>query len=259
MSRAEALEVRSVSKTFVSPDRTRVDALQSVSLDAQPAEIVSIVGPSGCGKSTLLRMVAGFDFPTDGQILLGAAAIQAPAADRGIVFQQPQLYPWLSVFDNVVFGPRMRGMDRTAYTESANRYIRSVGLSGFEKNFPYQLSGGMKQRVQIARVMINEPRILLMDEPFAALDYQNRLVMQRMLLDLAEQYRPTVLFITHDVEEAVFLSDRVYVMSARPGRIVETIPVGLQRPRSYEGVSVLEEFVQLKLRILKLLHQPKED
>ncbi len=259
MSRAEALEVRAASKIFVAQDGTQVNALEAVSLDAQPAEIVSIVGPSGCGKSTLLRMVAGFDFPTNGQILLGGDPIQKPAADRGIVFQQPQLYPWLNVFDNVVFGPRMRGMDRGAYTESANRYIQSVGLSGFEKNFPYQLSGGMKQRVQIARVMINEPRVLLMDEPFAALDYQNRLVMQRMLLDLAEQYRPTVLFITHDVEEAVFLSDRVYVMSARPGRIIETISVELPRPRDYEDVSSMEEFVRMKLRILKLLHQPKEE
>ncbi len=253
MSRAEALDIRSVSKSFVAPDGAQVDALDSVSLTAQPAEIVSIVGPSGCGKSTLMRMVAGFDFPSTGQMLLGHTVIEKPGADRGIVFQQPQLYPWLSVFDNVVFGPRMRGMPREAYSESANRYIRSVGLSGFEKNYPYQLSGGMKQRVQIARVLINEPRVLLMDEPFGALDYQNRLVMQRLLLDLAEQYRPTVLFITHDVEEAIFLSDRVYVMSARPGRIVETIEVGLPRPRNYEDVSGLEKFVQLKIHILKVL------
>lgn len=255
MSQAEALDVRAVSKIFVAPDGAQVEALEAVSLDAKPAEIVSIVGPSGCGKSTLMRMVAGFDFPTAGQILLGETVIEKPGADRGIVFQQPQLYPWLSVFDNVVFGPRMRGVPREDYSESANRYIDSVGLSGFEKSYPYQLSGGMKQRVQIARVLINEPRVLLMDEPFAALDYQNRLVMQRLLLDLAEQYRPTVLFITHDVEEAIFLSDRVYVMSARPGRIVESIEVRLPRPRVYEDVSGLEAFVRMKIHILKRLHQ----
>jgi NitT/TauT family transport system ATP-binding protein len=253
VTRAEALEVRAVSKAFGSPGGAQVNALEAISLTVQPAEIVSIVGPSGCGKSTLLRMVAGFDFPTGGQLLLGGTEIRRPAEDRGIVFQQPQLYPWLNVFDNVVFGPRMRGVARDAYTESANRYIKSVGLSQFEKNYPYQLSGGMRQRVQIARVLINEPRVLLMDEPFAALDYQNRLVMQRLLLDLAEQYRPTVLFITHDVEEAIFLSDRVYVMSARPGRIVETLEIGLPRPRIYEDVSGLDEFVRFKLHILRLL------
>jgi len=247
------LEVREVSRTFTSPDGATVNALDRVSLTAQPAEIVSIVGPSGCGKSTLLRMVAGFDFPTAGQLMLGGTGISRPAEDRGIVFQQPQLYPWLSVFDNVVFGPRMRGVARAKYTEAAEHYIRSVGLSGFEKNYPYQLSGGMKQRVQIARVLINEPRVLLMDEPFAALDYQNRLVMQRLLLDLAEQYKPTVLFITHDVEEAIFISDRVYVMSARPGKIVETVEVGLPRPRRYEETAAREEFVGMKLHILNLL------
>lgn len=253
MSRAEALEIKGVGKRFASPGGAVLDALHGVSLTVHPAEIVSIVGPSGCGKSTLLRMVAGFDFPSAGELLLGGAAIARPAEDRGIVFQQPQLYPWLNVFDNVVFGPRMRGVARPRYVEAANHYIKSVGLSGFEKNYPYQLSGGMKQRLQIARVLINEPRILLMDEPFAALDYQNRLVMQRLLLDLAEEYKPTVLFITHDVEEAIFISDRVYVMSARPGRIVETVDVALPRPRDYGEVSAMDEFVRMKVHVLKLL------
>jgi ABC-type nitrate/sulfonate/bicarbonate transport system ATPase subunit len=253
MSGAEALEIRGVGKRFTSADGKELDALQAVSLTVHAAEIVSIVGPSGCGKSTLLRMVAGFDFPSTGELLLGGAAISRPAQDRGIVFQQPQLYPWLNVFDNVVFGPRMRGVAKARYREAANHYINSVGLCGFEKAYPYQLSGGMKQRVQIARVLINEPQILLMDEPFAALDYQNRLVMQRLLLDLAEEYRPTVLFITHDVEEAIFISNRVHVMSARPGRIVETVDVALPRPRAYEQVSVMDEFVRMKLHVLKLL------
>jgi NitT/TauT family transport system ATP-binding protein len=253
MSGGQALEIRGVGKRFAAPDGADVDALEAVSLTVHPAEIVSIVGPSGCGKSTLLRMVAGFDFPSAGELLLGGVAISHPGQDRGIVFQQPQLYPWLSVFDNVVFGPRMRGVAKARYREAADHYISSVGLRGFEKTYPYQLSGGMKQRVQIARVLINEPKILLMDEPFAALDYQNRLVMQRLLLDLAQEYKPTVLFITHDVDEAIFISDRVHVMSARPGRILETVDVALPRPRDYEQVSAMDEFVRMKLHVLRLL------
>jgi len=253
MSGGGTLEIRSVGKRFATAEGKDVDALQDVTLTVRPSEIASIVGPSGCGKSTLLRMVAGFDFPTTGELRLGQTAISRPGQDRGIVFQQPQLYPWLNVFDNVVFGPRMRGVERARYTEAAKHYISSVGLSGFEKAYPYQLSGGMRQRVQIARVLINEPRVLLMDEPFGALDYQNRLVMQRLLLDLAEKYKPTVLFITHDVEEAIFISDRVHVMSARPGRIVETVEVALPRPRDYGEASAMSEFVRMKLHVLKLL------
>ncbi len=253
MSGAEALEIRDVDKRFTVPDDKVIEALRAVSISVAPAEIVSIVGPSGCGKSTLLRMVAGFDFPTSGALWLNGIAIRGPGAERGIVFQQPQLYPWLNVQDNVVFGPRMRGVPRAEYLPVAARFIEAVGLPGFEKSYPYQLSGGMKQRVQIARVMINEPAILLMDEPFGALDYQNRLVMQRLLLDLAERYRPTVLFVTHDVEEAIFISDRVHVMSARPGRIIETVDVALARPRHYDEVSVTGEFLRLKQHLLRLL------
>jgi len=253
MSGGGMLEIRGVEKRFVTAEGKEVEALQGVTLTVRPSEIASIVGPSGCGKSTLLRMIAGFDFPTTGELRLGQTSISRPGQDRGIVFQQPQLYPWLNVFDNVVFGPRMRGVTRAHYAKAANHYISSVGLSGFEKAYPYQLSGGMRQRVQIARVLINEPRILLMDEPFGALDYQNRLVMQRLLLDLAAEYKPTVLFITHDVEEAIFISDCVHVMSARPGRIIETVEVGLPRSRDYGEVSATREFVRMKLHVLKLL------
>jgi len=227
--------------------------LDAVSFRVETSEIVSLVGPSGCGKSTLLRMVAGFDFPDGGELLLDGRRIDRPGQDRGVVFQQPQLYPWLNVLDNVCFGPRMRGVARTTIADAAGHYIRSVGLTGFERHYPYQLSGGMRQRLQIARVLINEPRVLLMDEPFGALDYQTRLDMQRLLLDLAAEYRPTVLFITHDIEEAIFLSDRVHVMSAHPGRIIETIDVGIARPRVYDEVSTSSRFVALKLQLLKLL------
>ena len=253
MSATHAFSIKDISKQFVSPDGGVVAALDHVSLTARHAEIITIVGPSGCGKSTLLRLLAGFEAPSEGQLLIGGAQVRGPGADRGMVFQQPQLYPWLNVFDNVVFGPRMRGVEKARYTEAAGHYIKSVGLTGFETNYPYQLSGGMKQRAQIARVLINEPRILLMDEPFGALDYQNRLVMQRLLLDLADQYKPTVLFITHDVEEAIFISDRLHVMSARPGRIVKSVEVNLPRPRDYAVLSRDKDFIEMKVEILRML------
>ncbi len=252
MTGSEALEVRDISKVFVA-DGKALTAIESVSLTAKPSEIVSIIGPSGCGKSTLLRMIAGFDHPSSGDLELGGRRIGGPGADRGIVFQQPTLYPWLNVYDNVAFGPRMRGVPQARYRQAVDHYLKSVGLAGFERHYPYQLSGGMKQRVQIARVLIGEPRILLMDEPFGALDYQTRLTMQKLLLDLWEEYRPTVFFVTHDVEEAIFISDRVYVMSARPGRILEALEVRIDRPRVYDVVSGSDEFVGLKLRALKLL------
>ena len=246
------LVISGVDRRFEGPSGT-VHALANVDLTIAPSEIVSIVGPSGCGKSTLLRMVAGFDTPTEGRILLGGNPITAPGADRGIVFQHPQLYPWLNVLDNVVFGPRMRGVPRDIFMPAAERYIEIVGLKGFERHFPYQLSGGMRQRLQIARVLINEPNILLMDEPFGALDYQTRLEMQKLLLDLCLDIAPTVLFITHDIDEAVFISDRIYVMSARPGRIVEVLDVPLPRPRVFEEATTNEMFVKLRLQVLKAL------
>ena len=253
MSGSIALEVRAVSRSFAQANRNALAVLDGVSFSVGTSEIVSLVGPSGCGKSTLLRMIAGFDFPNVGEILLDGVRIAGPGQDRGVVFQQPQLYQWLSVLDNVCFGPRMRGAPRSKIAEAAEHYIRSVGLARFEHHYPYQLSGGMRQRLQIARVLINEPRVLLMDEPFGALDYQTRLDMQRLLLDLAAEYKPTVLFITHDIEEALFISDRVHVMSAHPGRIIETIDVGIPRPRVYDEVSATSRFVALKLQTLKLL------
>lgn len=252
-----ALVIDGVSKTFETANGS-VEALTPTQLTLEPARIATIVGPSGCGKSTLLRMIAGFEPPTSGRILLGGTPVSRPGADRGIVFQQPQLFPWLTVAENVVFGPKMRGVAASRYEAEAQRYLTAVGLAGFERSYPYQLSGGMRQRLQIARVLINEPKILLMDEPFGALDYQTRLDMQRLLLDLAAKYQPTVLFITHDIDEAVFISDRIHVMSRRPGRIVETLDVPMQRPRTYEAVSSSETFIKLKLRALSLLRGTPE-
>ncbi len=252
MSDAARLTVRNVSRVFRSQDAETV-ALSGIDLDLPPSSIVSLVGPSGCGKSTLLRMVAGFDHATEGQILLDGAAVVRPGPDRGIVFQHPQLFPWLSVRDNVEFGPKMRGVPRADYAAAADRYLQAVGLADFGAHYPYQLSGGMRQRLQIARVLINEPAVLLMDEPFGALDYQTRLDMQRLLLELCARYKPTVLFITHDIDEAVFISDRIHVMSPRPGRIVGSFEMPLARPRVYEEVTAAPDFIRLKLDILRLL------
>lgn len=252
MSGAARLQVNGVDRIFRSQD-AEIIALQGIDLDVAPSSIVSIVGPSGCGKSTLLRMVAGFDQPSKGEILLNNARVIRPGPDRGIVFQHPQLFPWLSVQDNVAIGPKMRGVPYATYLDAADRYLAAVGLADFKAHYPYQLSGGMRQRLQIARVLINEPAVLLMDEPFGALDYQTRLDMQRLFLDLCASYKPTVLFITHDIDEAVFISDRIHVMSKRPGRIIESFDVRLPRPRLYEEVSALNEFIHLKLATLKLL------
>ena len=252
MSDAARLSIRNVSKSFRRHD-TETVALSGITFELQPSTIVSLVGPSGCGKSTLLRMAAGFDQPTEGQILLNGEAVRRPGPDRGIVFQQPQLFPWLTVRDNVEFGLKMRGVARSNYQEAAQRYLLAVGLGEFSGHYPYQLSGGMRQRLQIARVLINEPAVLLMDEPFGALDYQTRLDMQQLLLDLCARYKPTVLFITHDIDEAVFISDRIHVMSRRPGQIIGSFDVSLPRPRQFETVTAAEDFIRLKLDILRLL------
>ena len=253
------LVIDRVSMAFRLPGGAGSDllALDDISLRLPPSHIVSIVGPSGCGKTTVLRLVAGFMRPTGGRVILGGSEIAAPGPDRGVVFQQPTLFPWLNVMDNVTIAPRLRGVPASQYRVEAVRYLQAVGLTGSERQFPYQLSGGMKQRLQIARVLINSPELLLMDEPFGALDFQTRLTMQELVLSLWEAYRPSVLFITHDVDEAIFLSDTVYVMAARPGRILEAMPVPFAKPREYNSLTSSREFITIRLRILELLgHRP---
>jgi ABC-type nitrate/sulfonate/bicarbonate transport system ATPase subunit len=208
-------------------------ALQATDLELAENDFVTILGPSGCGKSTLLRIVAGLDRPTAGQVLLDGRIIEGPGADRGMVFQSYTLFPWLVVLDNVCFGLRERGLPRTEQLEIAHAFIDKVGLTGFEHHFPRQLSGGMQQRTAIARALANNPRILLMDEPFGALDHQTREQMQELLLSIWEGQSKTVLFVTHDIDEAVFLATRTVVMSARPGRIRLDRPVDLPYPRHY--------------------------
>jgi NitT/TauT family transport system ATP-binding protein len=228
-------------------------ALEGVTLSLREREIVSLVGRSGCGKTTVLNLIAGFMEPTAGRILVGGRPVTRPGPDRLVVFQSPALYPWLTVWDNITFGVRHRGVDPVAYGARATSAIKYAALTGFERHYPYQLSGGMRQRVQIARCLMSEAEVLLLDEPFGALDAQTRIEMQHWLLEMHRAYDPTILFITHDVDEALFLSDRVYVMTPRPGRIQAEIAVPFRRPRRLSVLGA-PEFVRLKAEILRLLH-----
>ena len=223
-------------------------ALQATDLDVAENDFVTILGPSGCGKSTLLRIVAGLDVPTAGEVLLDGRRIDAPGADRGMVFQSYTLFPWLSVLDNVCFGLRERALPRAQQLEIARGFIAQVGLAGFEHHFPKQLSGGMQQRTALARALANGPRMLLMDEPFGALDHQTRELMQELLLGIWEAEAKTVLFVTHDIDEAIFMGNRVVVMSARPGRIKCDLPVPIGHPRHY-SVKTTPAFTALKAEL----------
>ena len=241
------LAVRGVSKRFASRGGETI-ALQSTDLDVAENELITILGPSGCGKSTLLRIVAGLETPSSGEVLLDGRRIAGPGADRGMVFQSYTLFPWLSVLDNVCFGLRERGLPRPQQLEVAQRFIAQVGLRGFEHHFPKQLSGGMQQRTALARALANGPRMLLMDEPFGALDHQTRELMQELLLGIWEAEAKTVLFVTHDIDEAVFMGTRVVAMSARPGRIKLDRPVPLAHPRHY-SVKTSAAFTELKAEL----------
>lgn len=242
-----------VSITFTR-DGQSIDAVQDVSLTIQPGEFVALLGASGCGKSTLLNAVAGFVTPSQGQVYVDGERISKPGADRGMVFQQHALFPWKTVQDNVEFGLKMRGMARKERREIAANFLHLVGLDGFAHMYPAQLSGGMQQRVGLARVLVNQPRVMLMDEPFAALDAQSRLLMQELLLHIWQEIRTTVIFVTHDVDEAIFLSDRIAVMSARPGRIKQELQVPLARPRTPE-MTANETYMRLKLAALTAIRE----
>lgn len=232
-------------------------AVQQLSMTIRDGEFVCIVGPSGCGKTTLLHMVAGFEQATTGRIVLDGVEINKPGADRAVVFQQPTLFPWLTVYQNVAFGLRIGNLGQKDYDARVHEYLKIMGLQGFEHHAPYHLSGGMQQRVAIARALITQPKILLMDEPFGALDAQTRTDMQRFLLELWQDLRPTVLFITHDVEEAVLLGDRVIVMTARPGRIARDFAIPFSRPREWE-LALTPEFLALKKEVLNVLRPEVE-
>jgi NitT/TauT family transport system ATP-binding protein len=243
------LSIRGVSRSFPGQQGgAPTVALQATDLDVAENDFITILGPSGCGKSTLLRIVAGLDHPTRGEVALEGRAISGPGADRGMVFQSYTLFPWLDVRDNVCFGLRERGLPRAQQLEVADTYLAKVGLRGFERHFPKQLSGGMQQRTAIARALANNPRMLLMDEPFGALDHQTRELMQELLLGIWEAERKTVLFVTHDIDEAVFIGSRVVVMSARPGRIKLDRRVPLAHPRHY-SVKTAPDFAAIKAEL----------
>jgi NitT/TauT family transport system ATP-binding protein len=229
-------------------------AIESLDVAIKKAEIVSILGPTGCGKSTAMNMIAGFEFPSGGQVLLDHRPITAPGPDRAVVFQQASLFPWLTVFENIVFGVKSRGVSPDAYVKKAEHLLAAVKLTGFEKHYPYQLSGGMQQRVQIARALISEPEVLLMDEPFGALDSQTRLMMQELVLQLWVEYQPTIIFITHDVAEAIFVSDRILLMTRRPGKVKLAVDVDEPKPRGDDFLRS-SKFVDLQAELLKSLRQ----
>lgn len=249
------LEMSGLSKTYASVDgRAPVEALRTVDLQVGAGEFVSIIGPSGCGKSTLLSIVAGLLAEYEGQVRIGGERLRGPHPSVGVVFQEESTFPWLTAIDNVAFGLKMRGVPRAERLRRAQEMIDVVGLSGFERRYPGELSGGMRQRVAIARALVLEPSALLMDEPFGALDEQTRIILGEELLRLQERFRQTVLFVTHNINEAVQLSDRVVVMTARPGRIKEVLMVDIPRPRD-STVIVLERFGTLVAQLWGLLRE----
>jgi NitT/TauT family transport system ATP-binding protein len=238
------IHIRDVSKRFGG-----AVALQGVDLDLAPNSFTCLLGPSGCGKSTLLNLIAGFAEPSAGKVLVDGQPVHGPSADRGVVFQEYALFPWRTALDNVAFGPMLRGRSRAEQRDIARRYLALVGLAGHEDKYPGNLSGGMKQRVAIARALANDPSVLLMDEPFGALDAQTREVLQEELLSIWEQHRKTVVFVTHSISESIFLADRIVVMATRPGAIKEIIDLDLPRPRDRSA----PEFVALERHIKQLV------
>jgi len=248
------LSIDDVTLRFGAKRETQVTALERITLDVADQEFAVIVGPSGCGKSSLLRLVAGLIEPSEGAITLDGTPVTGPGRDRGMVFQSYTLFPWLTVAENVAFGLKIAGMPAAERARIVRHFISEVGLDGFEAAYPKQLSGGMMQRVALARALANDPAILLMDEPFGALDSQTRSLMQELLLELWQHAHKTVLFITHDIDEAILLGDRVHVMTARPGRIKERVEIDIARPRSVDTLTS-PAFMALKRRIMALIHE----
>ena len=249
LKNAQQLLIEGVTRTFPGArGKPPTQALLPIDFAVRENDFVTILGPSGCGKSTLLRIVAGLDFPTSGQVLLDGARITGPGADRGVVFQSYTLFPWLTVEQNIRFGLRERGVSEAVQKERSDFFIAKVGLRGFEQHYPKQLSGGMQQRTAIARALANDPKMLLLDEPFGALDNQTRVLMQELLLGIWEQAQKTVLFVTHYIDEAIFMASRVVVFTARPGRIKSEIAVPFEHPRHYT-LKTTPEFMAIKARL----------
>ncbi len=244
------LEIRDVRISFLPGRQKEIVAVENISFSVAENEFVSIIGPSGCGKSTLLRAVAGLEPTNSGECRVDGKPTDRPGADRGMVFQTYTLFPWLTVRENIRFPLKKRTLSNAEKDELVEQYLHLIGLDGFGSAYPNQLSGGMRQRAAIARALVYQPRILLMDEPFGALDAQTRMLMQELLLEVWENQRSTVLFVTHDVEEAILLSDRIMVMSARPGRIQSEIEIKLPRPRSLPELERSPIFMDYKSQLL---------
>jgi NitT/TauT family transport system ATP-binding protein len=247
------IAIEAVSMTFRGSRRkAATHALGPVTFNVPDGAVLSLVGPSGCGKSTLLHLVAGLDRPTQGRITLDGREVTAPGKERVLAFQQPVLYPWLDVFDNVDFGLKIGGLDKAERRQRVDRALEITGLRGFEKHRPYELSGGMQQRVAMARALVVEPRILLLDEPFGALDALTRSQMQAFLLEVLMRVRTTAMLVTHDIDEAILLSDQVLVMTARPGRIAATVAIPFARPRAWD-LLLTEKALHLRKKILEIM------
>lgn len=242
------ISVRNVSRIFEDHAKQKIVTLNEVNLDIQPGEFISLIGPSGCGKSTLLRLITGLDQPTSGEISLDETVITEPNYTRGLVFQDPTLFPWKTVWDNVATGLEARGVLKEQRDE-VDKFIELVGLQGFEKVYPHQLSGGMAQRVALARALVNQPKVLLLDEPLGKLDAFTRMNLQDEILRIWQERGTTLIFVTHDIDEAVYLSDRVVVMTPRPAEIKEVIDINLPRPRLRNSV----DFFDYRSRILETL------
>jgi len=255
-TREVMLHAENVTKTFVS-NKKEITALERVDITIYQQEFVSLLGPSGCGKSTFLRLVAGLDDKTDGVLTLNGSPIVGSGRDRGVVFQQYSLLPWMHAWENVAFAlKKSKGMTGAQKKEMAYHFLELVGLKGFENHYPAQMSGGMQQRVAIARALVYRPKLLLMDEPFGALDAQTRRDMQDLLMRIWSEEKCGVLFVTHDVDEAIYLSDRIYMMSAHPGRVAKELTIDMRKPRDWNDM-LSDQFVQYKREIVSELERQK--
>ena len=243
-----SIEIKNINKSFDGRGKN-LSVLEDINLTIDDGEFVCLLGPSGCGKTTLLRLIAGLDNPTSGEIIANGEVVEEPSGDRAVIFQQYSLFPWLTVLQNVTFGLEMSGGSKEENVKAAERYLKSVGLLEFKDSYPHELSGGMKQRVAIIRSLLNHSPILLMDEPFSALDMQNRHKLQEQLIGVWQRFENTIVFVTHDVDEAVYLADKIVLLDKNPGKIVEVINVDLKRPRKRES----QEFLEIQESIVENL------
>jgi len=249
-----SIQIKNINKTF-ERNKKKVNALEDINLEIDSGKLVCLLGPSGCGKTTLLRLIGGLDEADSGELLEDRNIITGPSKDRGFVFQQYSLFPWLNVLDNAMFGLELNGSSKEENLRRTKIYLESVGLDGFENNYPHELSGGMKQRLAIVRTLVNKTKVLLMDEPFSALDMQNRHKLQEELIRIWKKTKKTIIFVTHDVDESVFLADEVVIMSKRPGRIKKIVKIDLDHPRNRES----KEILNIKSEIIDILDESNDN